>query len=144
MNVVETRRAGSADIRQIWLLLNQFAASYSPDERVFKSTFQRLIESESVTFLVIEVDGAVLGYLLGFDLLTMFANGPIFSLVELVVDESYRGQGLGKGLVSDALDQAWGRGCVEAVVPTRRAATFSENLGFSKSAEYLKLKRPLM
>ena len=144
MNVIETRRAGSEDIRQIWLLLNQFAASYSPDERVFKSTFERLIESESVTFLVIEVDGAVLGYLLAFDLLTMFANGPIFNLVELVVDESYRGHGLGKRLVFDALALAWVRGCVEAVVPTRRAGKFYEKLGFSKSAEYLKLKRPLM
>ena len=142
MNVIETRRAGSEDISQIWLLLNQFAASYSPDEEVFKSTFERLIESESVTFLVIELDGSVQGYLLGFDLLTMFANGPIFSLVELVVDESYRGQGLGKRLVSDALVQAWARGCVEVVVPTRRAATFYESLGFSKSAEYLKLRRP--
>ena len=135
------RSAQSSDGPSIWRLLQQFAASYKPDDSTFGSTFPNLISKKDAEFLVAEVDGFVCGYLLAIELPTLFANGSILEITELVVDEPRRGAGIGRSLVDHALELAWTRGCVEVVVPTRRAVGFYEQLGFSRSAEYLKRKR---
>jgi len=91
---------------------------------------------------VIEIEAEVVGYLLGHQFPTLFAGGPILEILELAVCSSARSKGLGQALVSSAVEEARQRGCVEVVVPTRRAAGFYARFGFAVSAEYLKLKIP--
>ena len=139
---VSIRSACSADGPQIWPLLLQFAKSYSPSKETFDVTLGGLIGESRVRFLVIEEDGAVLGYALGFVLPTLFANGSILDILEVVIDESRRGEGLGRTLIGELLRVGWDCGCVEAVVPTRRATPFYEKLGFERTADYLKIRNP--
>jgi GNAT superfamily N-acetyltransferase len=122
--------------------LRQFATSYPPDPGAFEASFSNLIQRTDAAFLVVEQESEIVGYLLGFYLPTLFANGELLEIVELIVDEPHRKKGLGRLLVETALELAWNRGCVEAVVPTRRARAFYESLGFSETAIYFKLKPP--
>ena len=135
------RPAAPADETRVWALLRQFATTYAPSEPAYAASYAKLLTEPDAMFLVAVSGGEVVGYLLGFELPTLFANGPILQLTELVVDEHRRGAGLGRKLVEDALVRAWDRGCMEVVVATRRAAPFYERLGFARSAEYLKLRR---
>ena len=139
---VFVRAACSTDRLRIWQLLLQFAKSYVPNEKVFEVTFTGLVEDPRARILVIEKHGAVVGYVLAFVLPTLFANGAILEVLELVMDEEKRGAGLGKVLVEELLKVAWECGCVEAVVPSRRATPFYEKLGFERTAEYLKVRKP--
>ncbi len=136
------RPAAEGDEPSLWRLLGQLAISYQPDEAAFASTIPLLKGREDVVLLVAEADATVVGYLLGIVLPTLFANGPILAITELVVDAPMRGTGIGRKLTAEAVDGAWTLGCVEVVTMTTRAATFYEGLGFIRSADYLQLKRP--
>jgi len=138
---IVVRVAQESDGQRVWQLLRQFATSYPPDETAFVETFPSLLGRVETVFLVAEADGFVHGYLLAFEIPTLFANGSILEIIELVVDEARRGEGLGSRLVNEALQIAWTCRCTEAVVPTRRAAPFYERLGFKKTADYLKLSK---
>ena len=81
---------------------------------------------------------AAIGYLLAFDLLTLFANGLVTELQRLSVLEAHRGHGIGRTLVKEAISRATARGSVEVTVPTRRAGDFYYLLGFERTAEYFK------
>ena len=136
------RSARLTDRSRIWELLNQFANSYVPSETHFDLALEQLVADPKARLLVIETDHGVVGYTLAFVLPTLFANGPILEILEVVIDESQRGIGLGTHLIEELLTGAWDSGCVEAVVPTRRAAPFYEKIGFVRTANYLKILKP--
>ena len=73
-------------------------------------------------------------------MLTLFANGIVTELVELMVEPPYREQGIGSELVGAIVERAKARGAIEVTVPTRRAAEFYTRLGFEETAEYFKFK----
>lgn len=136
------RVAAQKDAADIYRLLCDFATSYRPDLAVFEDrTFPAVLEAAAngtAEFLVAEQNGAVVGYLLAVRVPTLFAGGTLLDLLELAVDEAYRGRGAGSLLVRAALAKAEQVGDVEVTVPTRRAAGFYERLGFTATASYLK------
>ena len=90
--------------------------------------------------MVAEVGARVVGYVLAFELLTLYANGVVIELQELTVDPEYRRRGLGEKLVRAVVERGRATGAVEVVVPTRRARDYYARLGFEETASYLKLK----
>jgi GNAT superfamily N-acetyltransferase len=135
------RPAVPADAEAVFALLEEFASSYRPDRAAFARHFPALARSENTALLVAERDGRVIGYALAFDLLTLFANGVVCELQELVVTEPERGRGAGRALVEALLARARRVRAVELTVPTRRAGEFYRRLGFEETAAYFK-KRP--
>ena len=135
------RPARLADADSLFGLLVAFATSYQPDRTLFDRHLPQLIESREADLLVADHEPRLVGYALAFDLLTLFANGLVSDLQELMVAEASRGQGIGRRLVEAIADRARARGAVELTVPTRRAADFYVHLGFTETARYF--KRPL-
>ena len=88
--------------------------------------------------IVAVLGGQVVGYALGAVSLTLYANGPVLELQELMVAPELRGRGIGRRLVGAVLECALAAGCAEATVPTRRARDFYVRLGFEETAVYLK------
>ena len=79
---------------------------------------------------------AIVGYLLGSYHGTLFANGPVAWVEELMLTESVRRQGMATKLTSSA--EAWA-GSVPAAnlaVASRRAGDFSLGIGYEESATY--------
>jgi GNAT superfamily N-acetyltransferase len=136
------RPASLAEAEAIFPLLQQFATSYQPDRDAFDRHFPLLLQAEHAELLVAEVAGQVVGYALGFKLLTLYANGIVVELQELMVDPEHRRQGIGRRLVEAVVEQARVAGAVEVTVPTRRARDFYLPLGFEETALYLKRRLP--
>jgi GNAT superfamily N-acetyltransferase len=82
------------------------------------------------------------GYLLGFEHLTFYANGRVAWVEELFVRDDHRGHGAGQALMGAFEDWARGRGCTLAALATRRAAPFYHALGYQDSAAYLRKLLP--
>jgi len=131
------------DREAVWSLLKQFAVSHSPQREAFDRTFAKLVGRSAPTCLVAEVEDEVVGYLVGYRLPTLFANGPIFEIIELAVEEVHRGKGFGTALTDEATRFAIETGCIEIVASTRRAGSFYERQGFTGTGTYYKLKTAL-
>ena len=132
------RSACLADADELFALVEQFAMSYRPSRAAFERHYPSLLAAEHVDLLVAEVNGHVVGYALAFRLLTLFANGLVAELQELMVAPEQRNRGIGQQLVQEVLERARRAGAVELTVPTRRARDYYLRLGFEETATYLK------
>src|SRR5579871_6777008 len=97
---MQIRPAKSSDADRVFELLTQFAMSYQPARNAFDRNLALLLQDEDADLQVACIDGEVVGYILAFRLLTLFANGLIMEIQELMVDPRHRGKGVGKELVS--------------------------------------------
>ena len=135
---VRIREATLPDAEAIFALVRQFAMSYHPERAAFDRHFPRLLADEHADLVVGETGGQVVGYALAFRLLTLFANGVVVELQELMVAPEHRGRGIGSRLVERIVERAAASGAAEVTVPTRRARDFYLRLGFDETATYLK------
>ena len=78
------------------------------------------------------------GYLLGFEHLTFYANGPVGWVEEVFVRGQDRGRGAGRALMSAFEQWAAVRDCALIALATRRAAPFYRALGYEESAAYFR------
>lgn len=138
MSDLNIRPAHAEDAQAVYGLLTQFVTSYQPEREALDRHFPKLIASKKLVFLVASIGDQVVGYALGSIALTLYANGPVLELQELMVASEHRKRGIGRRLVVAALEQALSAGCAEATVPTRRARDFYVRLGFEETAVYLK------
>ena len=137
---VSIRSAGLDDAEAVYRLFEQFAMSYAPRRDAFDRHFPRLVEDPTALLLVAEEAGEVIAYALAFRMLTLYANGPVVELQEMMVDPGCRGRGVGSRLVRDLLRRAQELGAAEVTVPTRRAPDFYKKLGFAETGVYLKYR----
>ena len=93
-----------------------------------EKTLRESLERQEYVFLVAEEEGQIAGYA---GLLQVMEEGDI---TNVVVDESCRGRGLGRGLVSRLLEEGKARGIraftLEVLVGNAGAIRLYEELGF--------------
>ena len=119
-------------------LARPFATSFAIDEGAFHRSYSELLASSEARLLVAESGSTIVGYLLGFDHHTFFANGRVAWVEEIMVDESCRRQGVGELLMREF--EMWARAeeCRLVALATRRAAAFYEAIGYEESARYFR------
>jgi GNAT superfamily N-acetyltransferase len=132
------REASLNDIGDIFVLLQKFATSFKPERASFERGVGHLIGDESAWLAVVECDGEVVGYCLGFDHYALYANGRVSWVEEIMVREDLRRMGIGRALM-DAFE-AWAQSRDSRLVAlaTWRAAPFYEALGYEESAVYFR------
>ena len=135
---IAIRQAVARDRDQIFALTADFATSFRPAADTFHASFTRLLNESDALLLVAEESGVVSGYLLAFDHDTLFANGRIAWLEELMVRKDRRREGIGRKLMERFEQWAISRGSVLAALATRRAAEFYLGLGYKESATYFR------
>ena len=136
---IKIRAAAKPDAGEVYVLLQQFVVSYKPNREKFDTQYSRLMGSKDVCFLV--AAGEVLqGYALALRVPTLYANGDLWELQELMVAPEHRSQGIGAELLAAVISHAWSNGAVEVVVPSRRAGDYYLRHGFMEAASYYKLK----
>jgi GNAT superfamily N-acetyltransferase len=91
---IEVRKAQLLDLNEVYCLLHQFVVSYQPLREKFGVQFPRLIDSKDACFLVADGDG-IDGYALALCIPTLYANGDLWELHELMVAPERRTQGIG-------------------------------------------------
>jgi GNAT superfamily N-acetyltransferase len=88
--------------------------------------------------LVIDIDGQVGGYLLGFEHPAFFANGPVAWVEEIAVRDSLRRQSLGSRLMTAFENEVRGRGGRLVALATTPASSFYEAIGYERRAAYFR------
>jgi ribosomal protein S18 acetylase RimI-like enzyme len=122
------RPAAAPDADAVFALLVQFATSYVPNRRHFNHHYPVLLAAANADLLVAAIEAKVVGYVLGFQLPTLHANGVVLMIQELIVVPAHRRQGLGRTLVEELIARGQDAGAVEVTVPTRRAKDFYRHL----------------
>jgi GNAT superfamily N-acetyltransferase len=132
------RLAVAADVGAVLSLARLFATTFALDEGAFRRSYSALVATAGARLLVAESGTRIVGYLLGFDHDTFFANGRVAWVEEVMVDESYRRRGIGEALMRELEAWARSRECRLVGLATRRAAAFYEAIGYEESAVYFR------
>ena len=135
---IEFRNCDSADFEDVQKLLKQLWPDVisKPDE--LRTVFERAITSSSQKLIVAIVENSIVG----FCSLTLKNNlwqaGNLGIIDELVVDNRYRGQGIGKSLIEKITEIALKNKCkrmeLDSSFHRTEAHQFYEHLGFVKRA----------
>ena len=134
------RHATAADAGAVAVLAEGLAQSFAFSRASFDTHYPALLAAGHACLLV-AVTGAdddCVGYLLGFEHLTFYANGRVAWVEEVFVRGGLRGRGIGRALMTAFEQWARGRGCALVALATRRAAPFYHALGYQDSAAYLR------
>jgi GNAT superfamily N-acetyltransferase len=132
------RTAQYLDAEAILALAKSFATSFVVDDQAFSRVFSELLASPQAHLAVAEADRQLVGYILGFDHDTFFANGRVAWVEEIMVSELFRRRGIGQLLMQEFETWATARGSKLVALATRRAAPFYKALGYEESAAYFR------
>ena len=141
---VRVRDAGLHDAAAVADLLTQLGYPSGSEQVVARMT---ILEASGQGMLVAETRGAVVGVVHVNRWATLLADG-MAEVVALVVDDKWRGQGIGRALLQAAEDWAGQRGCSTLQVRTnlvrQRAHEFYLRSGFRQVKTSLTLVKELM
>ena len=135
------RLATPADSPTLFSLARDFATSFIVERAAFDRAVAELLHMPDAFLAVAEEDGIVLGYVLTFDHVTLYANGRVAWVEEIAVAEAHRGRGVGRRLMKAAEAWAVSQEAKLIALATRRAAGFYRALGYEESATYF--RKPL-
>ena len=141
----QIRRADAGDAEAVADLAAGLAQSFAFSAGQVPAAATRPCSPRTDACLLLAVNGHErLGYLLGFEHLTFYANGPVAWVEEVFVRSQDRGRGVGRALMSAFERWAAARDCALVALATRRAAPFYRALGYEESAIYFRkiLERP--
>jgi GNAT superfamily N-acetyltransferase len=134
--IIRPAEVGDADA--VFALARALAITFPVDRTGFDRGFDAVAATPGAHLLVAEIDGEVVGYLLGFVHPTFYANGPVAWVEELAVDEAVRRRGVGARLMAAFEDRACAGGARLVALATTRAAAFYTAIGYTRRAEYFR------
>ena len=136
---VRVRRAVDVDRSFVFQMAGWLATSFVVEEKGFAQVYSELLQSSQACLLVAEADeDQIIGYALGFDHYTFYANGRVAWVEEIFVVEEFRRHKIGALLMQEIEAWAKQREARLIALATRRAASFYKALGYEESASYFR------
>ena len=135
---VSIRRATEADADALFLLVKDFAVTFAPERSAFESSLREILAHADANLSVAVLEGQVVGYCLGFDHYTFYANGRTSFVEEVMVREDLREHGVGRRLIGCFEQWSVSRGSKLVGLFTRRAAPFYEAIGYETSGTFFR------
>lgn len=132
------RMAAPRDFEAVFRLLGQLWPTLPLDRTRIRAVYERCLESDNDCLLVADDDGDVVGFG-GMTVKNSFwQQSYVGYITTLVVDESRRGQGIGKAIVEAFSERAKLAGCrrieLDSGFHREEAHRAYEHLGFGKRA----------
>jgi GNAT superfamily N-acetyltransferase len=134
--IIRTAEVDDADA--VFALARSLAITFPIDRPGFDRGFGALAGTPGAHLLVADLEGGVVGYLLGFVHPTFYANGPVAWVEELLVQEGVRRRGLGALLMAAFEERARADGARLVALATTRAGAFYTAIGYARHAEYFR------
>ena len=135
---ITVRTAEPTDAVALLSLASSFATSFTVDVERFGSQLDVILADPASVLSVALTDAEVVGYVAASLHPTLYVNGPVGWIEELLVHPAHRRVGVGRLLVSTVERWAEGRGAVMLSLATRRAEEFWWAVGYEASATYLR------
>ncbi len=110
MYMYVVRPAEISDADAVFVLARDMAMSFVPERSEFDNAFKDNLARDHVRVSVAEIGDEVVGYLLGVDHYTFYANGRVSWVEEVAVQPQLRRKGIGRALMEDFERWARGRG----------------------------------
>ncbi len=113
--MVHYRLATHSDLPQVSGLLCEIMQSHNvepPGEPALSECLTKILASQDHLFLVAERDDRLVGLCALLFSMSTWSAAPTCEIQDLIVTDSQRRQGLGRGLVDAASELAKARGCV--------------------------------
>ena len=108
--------------------------SFALKQDAFASSFAGVLARDDAVVLVADDGDEIVGYLLGFDHLAFYANGPVAYVEEVAVVETRQRERIGDHLMHAFEEWAAARGSRLVTVATRRARAFYASIGYEETA----------
>ncbi len=135
---LQIRQAEENDKIQIFELVKRFATSFNPVQVKFNESFDYLMKSDSSKIFLAIDRTRVIGYLLGFEHYSFYANGRVGWVEEIMVSEDYRRQGVGQKLMREFEKWVENKNGKLIGLATRRASDFYKAIGYEESAIFFR------
>lgn len=126
------------DVEAVFSLALELTTSFPVEELLFRASFHQIVSDDHALLLVATQGVEVVGYCLGFEHVTFFANGRVAWVEEIMVKSASRKRGVGRALMTAFESWAADRGAKLVALATRRAAQFYRALGYEESATYFR------
>jgi len=137
ISIREARESDLLTIRKLTLeLIETMGNTEGIDIKLIAENCQNFLSEANSHILVAEIEGVVVGFLNFTTRKTILHRGLSELIDELIVVKSYRGKGVGKQLLSSAIEKSRQLGCCEVEVSTEKtnikAREFYRLCGFTE------------
>jgi len=133
----EARESDLLTIRKLTLeLIEAMGNTEGIDIKLIAENCRNLLSEPNSHILIAEIEGIVVGFVNFTTRKTILHRGLSGLIDELIVAKSYRAKGIGKQLLSGAIEKSRQLGCCEAEVSTEKtnikAREFYRQYGFTE------------
>ena len=147
MTDIITREARESDlltIRKLTLeLIEAMGNTEGIDIKLIAENCRNLLNEVNSHILVAEIEGVVAGFVNFTTRKTILHRGLSGLIDELIIAKSYRGKGIGKQLLSSAIEKSRQLGCCEVEVSTEKtnikAREFYRQYGFTERGMFFEI-----
>ncbi len=147
MTEVLIREAKESDLLTIGKLtlelIEAMGSTEGIDIKLIAENCRNLLSEVNSHILVAEIEGMVAGFVNFTTRKTILHRGLSGLIDELIVAKSYRGKGIGKQLLSSAIEKSRQLGCCEVEVSTEKtnikAREFYRQYGFTERGVFLEI-----
>lgn len=137
MNMI-IRDSKIEDFNEVFSLFGQLWPNKELHFNDLNTVFNRGIQSETDKYICAEVNSKVIGFCALSIVNNFWLEGYIAYIYAMIVDDSYRGKGIGTSLLEKVFDIAKLMGCkkieLDSGFPREKAHKFYEKIGFEKRA----------
>ena len=137
MNTI-IRNSKLEDFADVILLFKQLWPGKELNETDLMTVFSRGMQLDSDEYLSVDLNGKVIGFCSLAIVNNFWQEGQIAYVYAMIIDDSFRGQGIGTELLKKVFDKAKLRGCkkieLDSGFPRETAHKFYEKIGFEKRA----------
>lgn len=137
MNVI-IRDSKIEDFNDVFLLFKQLWPNKKLNFNDLMTVFNRGLQSDNDKYICAEIDNKVIGFCAISIINNFWQEGYIAYIYAMIVDESYRRNGIGKDLLEKASSIAKLNNCkkieLDSGFPREKAHVFYERIGFEKRA----------
>jgi len=135
---IEIRKAAEKDFTKVYPLFEQLWPNKELDENELRIVFDRGVNSDTDELFCLAYSGEIIGFCAYAIVNNLWLAGYISYMYAMVVDEKFRGKGLGTMLINEAIQDSKNKGLkrleLDSGFHREKAHEFYMKLGFEKRA----------